>query len=230
MAMLKTTSSTILCVEDITYFAARLHSNLRPVYQVDIAIGATIARKKLIDKRYQAVVLGSTLSDEGAAKLCQYIHEEHPKVHILCMVSTAQRSRALELLNAGADNYSFIPFDPNDTKAKLRAMLRRNTAVNTTILRCGDLYIDTGRRIVCRGDTMINVRPKEYLLLERLLQTPEQVVSRHALSHYAWGSLTDWNVSIDVHISLLRSKIDRPFQTRSLRTVHHIGYKIVAES
>jgi len=220
----------IMLIEGDSQVAAQLHRHLRTTYLVDLSLSGSKALKKLESAPYALAVVGEHVQDMPSFVLCNKIHEEFPKLHLIAGVSTTDIHQKVALLDAGADDCLRLPFDITELKAKIRALLRRNPAANHQIFSCADLQLDTAKQQVIRGGQAITLRPKEFIILECLLRHLDQAVSRQTINDYAWNNnQASWNVSIDVHISLLRAKIDKPFPQKLIKTVYHTGYKITAK-
>src|SRR5690606_25480739 len=133
-------------------------------------------------------------------------------------------------LKAGGDDYLVKPFAFSELMARLEALLRRSTAASgtaETVLEVGDLRMDLLRREVHRGEKKIDLQPREFQLLEFLMRRAGQVVTRTMLLEGVWDYHFDPQTNvIDVHVSRLRSKIDRDFSTPMLHTVRGVGYRL----
>jgi two-component system OmpR family response regulator len=133
-------------------------------------------------------------------------------------------------LKAGGDDYLVKPFAFSELLARLEALARRANTANdapATVLKVGDLEMDLLRREVRRSGKPIDLQPREFQLLEFLLRRAGQVVTRTMLLEGVWDYHFDPQTNvIDVHISRLRSKIDRGFERPLLHTVRGAGYRL----
>jgi two-component system OmpR family response regulator len=133
-------------------------------------------------------------------------------------------------LKAGGDDYLVKPFAFSELLARLEALERRAKSGNdapATVLRVADLEMDLLRREVRRGGELIDLQPREFQLLEFLLRHAGQVVTRTMLLEGVWDYHFDPQTNvIDVHVSRLRSKIDRGFDKPLLHTVRGVGYRL----
>jgi len=129
-------------------------------------------------------------------------------------------------LRAGGDDYLTKPFAFSELLARIDALLRRNQAEQVqTYLKVGDLELDRLRRTVQRATTPIALQPREFRLLEYLMTHAGQVVTRTMLLENVWDYHFDPQTNvIDVHISRLRSKIDKEYSRPLLHTVRGAGY------
>jgi two-component system OmpR family response regulator len=137
----------------------------------------------------------------------------------------------VEGLRAGGDDYLVKPFAFSELHARLEALLRRGSGeAPETRLRIGDLEMDLLKREVLRAGRPIQLQPREFRLLEYLMRHAGQVVTRTMLLEQVWDYHFDPQTNvIDVHISRLRGKIDRDFDTPLLQTVRGAGYMIRAQ-
>jgi two-component system copper resistance phosphate regulon response regulator CusR len=129
-------------------------------------------------------------------------------------------------LDGGADDYMTKPFALAELQARLRALLRRGAPREST-LRLADLEVDTIRRQVRRGGRRIDLKPKEYALLEYLLRNSGRPVTRSLIIEHVWDIHFD-SVSnvVEVHVNSLRNKIDRGFSPPLIHTVRGVGYML----
>ncbi len=127
-------------------------------------------------------------------------------------------------LDAGADDYMGKPFALAELSARLRALLRRGQVPDTR-LRVADLEMDTIRRKVSRGGQPVELKPKEYALLEFLMRHSDRPVTKSLIIEHVWDIHFD-SVSnvVEVHINSLRNKIDRGFEAPLIHTIRGVGY------
>ncbi len=133
-------------------------------------------------------------------------------------------------LKAGGDDYLVKPFAFSELMARIEALIRRSRTAGTapaTTLDVADLHLDLLRREVRRGDRKIDLQPREFQLLEFLMRHAGQVVTRTMLLEGVWDYHFDPQTNvIDVHISRLRSKVDKGFDRELLHTVRGAGYRL----
>jgi two-component system OmpR family response regulator len=133
-------------------------------------------------------------------------------------------------LQAGGDDYLTKPFAFAELLARVQALVRRSTqSIGATTLAFEDLEIDLLTRRVTRGGRDIDLRPREFTLLEYLLRHAGRVVSKTMILSHVWGYQFDPQTNVvDVLVSRLRDKIDRPFDRKLLQTVRGVGYVLRA--
>jgi two-component system OmpR family response regulator len=133
-------------------------------------------------------------------------------------------------LEVGADDYLVKPFAFSELLARIHALARRPVLQpETTVLKVADLELDLLRRTARRGETIIELQPREFTLLEVLMRNHGRVVTRTMLLERVWDLHFDPKTSVvDTHISRLRAKIDRPFDEALLHTIRNVGYSLHA--
>jgi two-component system, OmpR family, copper resistance phosphate regulon response regulator CusR len=154
--------------------------------------------------------------------------EEGASGHVPIIMLTAEREveQKVRGLRAGADDYLIKPFAFAELSARIRALLRRGNQENPK-LRVADLEMDTATRQVRRAGQPIDLKLKEYALLEFLLRNAHRPVTRTMIVEHVWDIHFD-SVSnvVDVHINSLRNKIDKGFQPPLIHTVRGVGYML----
>ena len=131
-------------------------------------------------------------------------------------------------LDAGGDDYLVKPFAFGELSARIAALARRPRATQEeTALRAGDLEMDLMRRRVVRAGKVIDLLPREFALLEHLLRRKGRVQTRTMLLEAVWDISFDPQTNVvETHVSRLRAKIDKPFETELIKTVRGAGYRI----
>ncbi len=150
----------------------------------------------------------------------------------LFLTALGEVDARVEGFEAGGDDYLTKPYSLSELTARLQALSRRAQAgASGTVLRVGDLTLDLIKHKVTRNGENINLQPREFRLLEYLMQHTGQVVTRSMLLENVWDYHFDPQTNvIDVQISRLRSKIDKDFDSPLLHTVRGAGYKLQEES
>ena len=133
-------------------------------------------------------------------------------------------------LDAGADDYLVKPFSFQELEARIKALLRRTGGEPAVpLLSCGDLTLDPSSHRAIRGKVVIDLTVKEYRLLEYLIQNQGTAQSRLTLLKNVWDKNFDTNTNVvDVYVNYLRSKIDKDFDHKLIRTVVGVGYMMEA--
>lgn len=131
-------------------------------------------------------------------------------------------------LKAGGDDYLVKPFAFGELSARIEALRRRPPLQETeTVLKAGDLEMDLVRRTVTRGGQRIELLPREFALLEHLMRNKGRVQTRTMLLEAVWDINFDPQTNVvETHVSRLRAKVDKPFDTDLITTVRGAGYRI----
>ena len=136
-----------------------------------------------------------------------------------------------EAFELGADDYLRKPFSQMILLARIRSLARRATNPHPETLTLGNLTIEPQRLGCRRSDTTIELTPREFAVLETLLRQAPNIVTKSELIHKVWGLDFDGDANIaEVYVGYVRKKIDKPFDTKSIRTVRGVGYQMIAES
>jgi two-component system OmpR family response regulator len=218
----------LLIVEDEEGIILALYRALAPQYMIDTAGTVRSALQKTAGTLYDAIILDLHLPDGDGLKVCEQVRSSGDDTPILVLSGDIVTDQKVTLLDSGANDYMIKPFDIDELKARLRVLLRDPKAPSHhPRLAVGDLVLDRVKHHVQRADRSIDLRRKEFDLLECLMQNSGMAVTRATLSSCAWpdgdGLATN---TVDVHIKRLRDKVDRPFVTPLIKTVHGLGYKI----
>jgi len=163
----------------------------------------------------------------GVLKALRAAGVQTPALFLTAMDNIDDRVEGLE---TGADDYLVKPFAGTELLARVNALGRRPpVSENITRLRIGDLEMDLLKRIVTRGGERIDLQPQEYKLLEFLMQHAGEIVTRTMLLENVWSFHFDPGTNlIESHMSRLRAKVDRGFESPLIRTVRGAGYRLDA--
>jgi DNA-binding response OmpR family regulator len=132
-------------------------------------------------------------------------------------------------LDRGADDYMVKPFAFGELSARVRALLRRGMQENTKLV-VADLEMDTATRVVKRAGKRIDLKLKEYAMLEFLMRHANRPVTRTMITEHVWDIHHDTMSNIvDVHINSLRNKIDKEFSPPLIHTIRGVGYMLTNE-
>ena len=219
----------ILIVEDERKIARALGRALKnEKYAVDISHDGTdaYAMARMID--YDLLILDRMIpGDYDGLSLTKKLREEGKKVPILLLTALGEIQDKTEGLDSGADDYLTKPFSLDELLARVRALLRRPQTQAETILKIADLSLDLNAREVFRNNQKIELTNKEFSLLEYLVRNAGRPVSKEQIIDHVWDYDADiLPNNIEVYISYLREKVDKPFKRKLIKTVRGIGYKI----
>jgi two-component system OmpR family response regulator len=218
----------LLVVEDEAKFAAILRRGLAEEgHPTDIADSGEQALWMSQVHEYDAIVLDVMLPQIDGFEACRMLRERGVSAPVLMLTARNSIADRVAGLDVGADDYLAKPFAFDELLARLRALHRRGRDVRPTVLEAGALELDPASREVRRAGTLIPLSAKEFALLEALMRHPGVVLTRYQLIEQAWDREYDNRSNVvDVYISYLRDKIDRPFGTRAIETVRGVGYRL----
>jgi DNA-binding response OmpR family regulator len=218
----------ILVVEDEEGIASFLKAGLESEYfAVDIAEdgekGSYLARTN----EYDIIILDNMLPIKNGQEVCDDIRKSGKTTPIIMLSARSELGIKVDLLNRGADDYLTKPFSLEELLARIRALLRRPTALSSEVLSTDTLVVDTKQHSVKRGEKEIYLTKKEFMLLELLLKKKGTVVSRGTIMEHVWDMNVDpFSNTIESHILNLRKKIAIKGERELISTLPGIGYKI----
>ena len=190
----------------------------------DGAEGLAMAR----EGQYDVLVVDRMLPELDGLQVVRTLRAESVRTPVLFLSALGEVDDRVRGLKAGADDYLTKPFALSELLARVEALVRRAKPEETEPrLTVGDLVLDRLSRRVTRAGRVIALQPREYRLLEFLMRNAGQIVTRTMLLEQVWDYHFDPQTNvIDVHVSRLRSKIDKGFDTQLLQTVRGAGYMI----
>ena len=222
---------TILIVEDEKRVADLLKAGLEENgYQTMVAYDGAMGLRLFQTYSFHLVISDIILPKMDGFELCKEIRKQNEKIPILMLTALGSTDDKLDGFDAGADDYLVKPFSFQELEARIKALLRRsgNESVHMT-LRCGDLVLDPPSHRAIRNGQVIDLTVKEYRLLEYFIQNQGTALSRMNLLKNVWDKDFDTNTNVvDVYVNYLRTKIDKDFDPKLIRTVVGVGYMMEA--
>lgn len=225
----------ILLVEDDPQQAAYIRKGLQEAgHIVDVAADGRDGLFLATTESYDVLVLDRMLPRVDGLTVLRTLRASNVATPVVILSALGEVDDRVAGLRAGGDDYLVKPFSLIELVARLEALARRGMASRdgapNTRLAVADLEMDLLRRSVTRGGRKIDLKPKEFQLLEFLLRHSEQVVTRAMLLEAVWNYHFDPQTNvIDVHISNLRAKIDLPGLPPLIHTVRGAGYRLSAD-
>lgn len=221
----------ILVVEDDLEAAAYVVKGLKEYgHLVDHAPDGEQGLVQGLGGGYDVLVVDRMLPERDGLSLIETLREEGDATPILILSALGEVDDRVKGLKAGGDDYLTKPFAFAELLARIEALVRRqNPSQVQTQLKVADLELDLLSRKVLRNGNEIDLQPREFKLLEYLMKHADQVVTRTMLLENVWEYHFDPQTNvIDVHISRLRSKIDKNFDLPLLHTIRGAGYSLRA--
>ena len=218
----------VLVVEDELRMASLIRRGLvKEGLAADIAPNGEEALVSAGASDYDAIVLDVMLPGINGFETCRRLREGGVWAPVLMLTGRDSVEDRVAGLDTGADDYLVKPFAFAELLARLRALARRGDPERPTLLALGDLRHEPATREVWRGDTEIQLSPKEFSLLETFMRRPGVALSRFYLLEHAWDyDYESRSNVVDVYVRYLREKVDRPFGQHSIETVRGVGYRL----
>jgi len=224
----------ILVIEDDKDVASYVTKGLEQAgFTVDSAGDGKDGLFLATTEHYDAAVVDRMLPGVDGLTIIRTLRASGNAMPVLVLSALGEVDDRVSGLKAGGDDYLVKPFAFVELQARIEALLRRRhggVGAEATMLEVGDLKMDLLRREVERSGHSIDLQPREFMLLEYLMRHAGQVVTRTMLLEAVWSYHFDPQTNvIDVHISRLRSKIDKGFTRPLLHTVRGAGYRLDAD-
>ena len=212
----------ILLVEDDDLLASGIRDTLeRALYAVEWVPSGPQALSALQTSSFDLVILDLGLPGLDGLEVLRRVRAGGATTPVLVLSARDTTSDRVLGLDAGADDYLIKPFDVSELLARVRAQQRRLHGAAVNVLEHGELRLDPTALSVTYEGRPVALQRREFMLLQRLLQSPGQILSRAQLEEaiYGWDSSVESN-TVDVHIHKLRKKL----YPEVIRTVRGVGY------
>lgn len=214
----------LLIVEDDALLLTGLVQSLTSEgYALDTATRGADACALLQSGQYSLIVLDLGLPDRDGNQLLRQWRKENIDLPVLILTARDALEDRVEGLDAGADDYLVKPFALAELKARVRALIRRYQGHSDNLLKHGDLLLNLSSQQVSLDACPVDITPKEFALLTRLLMRVGQTVHRETLQQdlYSWKDDTGSN-TLEVHIHNLRRKLGKD----RIKTIRGVGYRL----
>ena len=222
-------SHSILLVEDEAKLGPIIRDELRRQgYLVDLAVDGKEAEQAFQSKGYSIVLLDVNLPYKSGLELCKEFRAANKSIPIIMLTAIGQIQDKVEAFDLGADDYLVKPFHFEELFVRVKALLKRtDKGQEDEKIVVDDLTIDMKNKSVVRAGMNINLTAKEFTLLTLLARNRERVISKQEILEKVWDLTFDTGTNtIEVYISFLRNKIDKPFEQKLIHTKPGFGYYI----
>jgi two-component system OmpR family response regulator len=220
-----------LLVEDDPDIASFVSRGLREAgYGVDVALDGDFGLQRALSGLYDIIILDLMLPGKDGLAIVSEVRQQGLQTPVLILSARRSVDDRVKGLKAGGDDYLVKPFVFAELLVRVEALIRRGgRATAAQELRVADLSLDPLTRRVSRGGEKIELQPREYALLEFLMRNTGTVVTKTLILEKVWGYNFDPQTNVvDVLVSRLRSRVDKDFQMKLIRTVRGVGYVLEA--
>ncbi len=221
----------VLLIEDDKGVARFVEKGLREAsYTVEWEDNGDSGLRAALGGNHDIIILDLMLPLRDGFSVLATLREKGVQTPVICLTARDSVDDRVHGLDLGADDYLAKPFSFAELMARVRALLRRGTALTSNTIVVGDLTIDLVGRRVERSERRIELSAREFALLECLARSAGQVQSRTMLLERVWDINQDPMTNVvDVHINRLRQKVDQGFTYPLIHTIRGVGYVLRAE-
>jgi len=203
-------NNNILIIEDEIKVAQFIKRGLEENdFDAEIAYDGFTGERMVLSKEYDLIILDINLPIKNGFELCKVIRNTNAKVPVLMLTALSSTDDKLMGFDIGADDYMVKPFEFKELLARIKALLKRSKFTDSykNVLKVADLVLDNNAKTVKRGNTIIELTAKEFLLLDYLMRNKGRVVSRVEIAEKIWDITFDTGTNIiDVYVNFLRKK------------------------
>ena len=219
----------ILVIEDDRTIAGIIRQGLEDAhFSVEIARDGETGLQRARESDPDLIILDLMLPRLDGWSVCRELRLQRRTMPILMLTARDAIDDRVHGLELGADDYLTKPFDFRELRARVEALLRRNTVHRMRVMRIADLEIDTGTQQVRRAGQEIHLTPREYSLLEALARHEGHILTRDMIQDQVWRDDDSFSNTVNVYINFLRRKIDADHPLKLIHTVYGRGYVLRA--
>ena len=196
-------------------------------YVVDLASDGERTQSLVQEREYHLAILDLNLPRPDGLEVLQQVRAHRRQLPILILTSRNRLEDRVRVLDLGADDFMLKPLAFSELSARVRALLRRGSRAVETVFRMEDLELNRVEHKVTRAGRTIELTPKEFSLLEYLMQNAGQCVTRAQIIEHVWNLSFDTMTNVvDVYINYVRKKVDAPCERKLIHTVRGEGYQL----
>jgi DNA-binding response OmpR family regulator len=218
----------ILLVEDNKRLSNSLRLTLEDDgYAIDTAYDGLDGEEMALMSTYDVIILDVMLPHKNGLAVCRDLRNKRINTPVLMLTARDALEDRVSGLDSGADDYLVKPFEVDELRARIRALLRRESSSKSPLLQVGNLTVDPATHTVERAGKPIELTAKEFSLLEYFMRHPNHLISREMAEAHLWSydHVVSSNV-VDVYVRRLRRKIDDPYEDKLFETVRGAGYRL----
>lgn len=218
----------ILIIEDEKDLADMVSRTIsQDNHAVDVAYNGVAGEAMAFTENYDLIVLDIMLPRKDGLSVLRELRQQGIQSPVLLLTARDAVTDRVKGLDAGADDYLGKPFAVAELRARIRALLRRNSQEKSSLLKLGNLEMDTKTHEVRRGETRLELTSRELAMLEYLLHNKGRLVTKGMIAEHVWDYHfdSDFNL-IEVYILRLRKKLEHDGHPRLIHTVRNGGYII----
>lgn len=196
-------------------------------YKVDWVMEGEDAYDYAVASHYDILILDWMMPNGDGVDVCRRLRKEGYSGAILMLTAKDTVEDRIAGLDSGADDYLVKPFEIDELLARLRALSRRNYApIVEEEVHVHDMVLNRTSQTVCQGEENIQLSPREFQLLDLLIQNKGQVLPREVILDRVWGYDADVSIkTIDATVKLLRKKLDVIGKQERIQSIRGVGYK-----
>jgi two-component system, OmpR family, copper resistance phosphate regulon response regulator CusR len=219
----------ILIVEDEPKVASFIRKGIEENnYDAETASDGLIAEKMALVNKYDLFILDLIIPGITGLELCKKLKKLNPEIPVLMLTALGTTDDKIIGFEAGADDYLVKPFEFRELLARVKVLLKKNNQASDTPVNklfAGDVQLDLDKKVVLRGNTVIDLTAKEFSLLEYFMRNSGRVLSRIDIAEKVWDIRFDSGTNVvDVYVNFLRKKIDKGFDKKMIHTRVGFGY------
>jgi DNA-binding response OmpR family regulator len=196
-------------------------------YAVDVAFDGVEGEELAEITPYDIIILDIMLPKKNGLDVCKSLRNQRINTPILMLTARDALEDRVAGLDSGADDYLVKPFALEELRARMRALLRRESSNRGSKLEIDSLTLDPATHFVQREGNPVELTSKEYALLEYMMRNPNRLITREMAESHVWSYDYDGASNVvDVYIRRLRRKIDDPYAPKLIETVRGAGYRL----